>query len=300
MLDWTSLRDFLAVAEAGSLSAAAKGLRVSQPTVSRRIAALEGDLDARLFNRTARGLELTEAGEKILSHARRMNQEAQAVARAATGIDSGLEGTVRFSMTEGIGVEWLTGELAEFRRAYPGIRIEVLIDNAAANLLRREADIAVRLFRPEQANLIARKVGLHAIGLFAAKDYLAKRGTPARIEDLAAHDFIGFDEAYLQMSQARWLAKHVPADRVIYSSNSLLGQLAATRAGLGIGAHSCLIGNRDASLSRVLPEIEAARQEVWLVTHSDLRRSARIRAAFDYFVDVIGRHKAELLGCAKT
>ena len=267
--------------------------------MSRRIAALESELDARLFNRTAHGLELTEAGEKILQHTRRMNQEAQAVARAATGIDSGLEGTVRLSMTEGIGVEWLTGELAGFRAAYPGIRIEVLIDNAAANLLRREADIAVRLFRPEQANLIARKVGLHAIGLFAAKDYLARRGTPSGIDELAQHDFIGFDEAYLQMSQARWLAKHVPADRVVYSSNSLLGQLAATRAGLGIGAHSCLIANRDGALARVLPEIEAARQEVWLVTHSDLRRSARIRAAFDFLVDVIARHKRELLGQAE-
>lgn len=296
MLDWTALRDFLAVAEAGSLSAAAKRLRVSQPTVSRRIAALETDLEARLFNRTPRGLELTEAGETILEHARRMDQEALAVARAATGTDSGLEGTVRLSATEGIGVEWLTRELSAFRDAYPGIRVELLIDNAAANLLRREADIAVRLFRPQQADLIARRVGHHVLGLFAAAEYLARRGTPARVEELAAHDIVGYDESIGHVAQAKWLLRHVSAEQLVFRSNSLLSQLQATRAGIGIGTHSALIGNRDPGLVRVLPEIDVTRQDIWLVTHPDLRRSARIRAMFDFLAELITTHRAELAG----
>ncbi|MCG8692544.1 MAG: LysR family transcriptional regulator [Minwuiales bacterium] len=296
MLDWTALRDFLAVAEAGSLSAAAKHLRVSQPTVSRRIAALESGLDARLFNRTPRGLELTEAGEMILDHAKRMDQEAVAVERTASGTDSGLEGTVRLSATEGIGVEWLTGELAGFRDAYPGIRIELVIDNAAVNLLRREADIAVRLFRPQQSDLIAKRVGTHAVRLFAAKSYADRYGIPEKVEDLAKHYIVGFDEAFGHITQAKWLLRHVPADRMVFSSNSLLSQLAAVRAGVGIGSASALVGHRDPNLRPVLPHIDVANQEIWLVTHPDLKRSARIRAAFDYLADLIARNGEELAG----
>lgn len=294
MLDWTALRDFLSVVESGSLSAAAKRLRVSQPTVSRRIAALEAALNARLFNRTPRGLELTDAGETILRHTQSMEREALSAERAVTGSDTGLDGTVRVSMTGGLGVEWLTAELAAFRKRYEGIRLEVVIDNAPVNLLRREADIAVRLFRPEQADLIARRVGRNVVGLFANTEYLDARGRPQTVADLAGHDIVGFDEAFAQMGQARWLESNVGQEQIALRSNSLLAQLAAVRAGIGIGAVSCLIGRRDPRLERVIPNLDVIEQEIWLVTHGDLRRSARIRAAFDYLAEVIIAHRDEL------
>ena len=174
-LDWTALRDFLAVAETGSLSRAARRLGVSQPTLTRRMAALEERLRTELFRRTPRGVELTEAGESILPAARQMEQEAHAVELAISGRDAALAGLVRVTATEGLGIHWLTPALAEFQLAHPAIEIQLLLQNQVLNLLQREADIAVRLSRPLQSDLVARKVGELAFGLYASREYLDER-----------------------------------------------------------------------------------------------------------------------------
>ena len=158
-MDWSILRDFIAVAETGGLSQAARRLRVSQPTLSRRIAALEEQLKAQLFQRTPRGLSLTDAGEHVLVGARRVEEEALAIERQADAAQQTLTGTVRLTVTESLGALWLPQKLAAFHAQYPGVCVEVLVDNRAANLVRREADIAIRLFRPDQPDLIARHVG---------------------------------------------------------------------------------------------------------------------------------------------
>jgi DNA-binding transcriptional LysR family regulator len=294
-LDWTSLRDFLAVAETGSLSRAARRLGVSQPTLTRRMAALEERFRTELFRRTARGVELTEAGESLLEPARQMDQEAHAAEIAVSGRDTALAGAVRVTATENLGIHWLTPELAAFQAANPAIEIDVLIQNEAVNLLRREADIALRLGRPRQPDLVGRKLAVLAFGLYASQAYLDRHGRPARQEDLQSHRAVVFDEARQDRGYAPWLEPLLSAGSVAYRTNSLQAQLAAMRAGYGIGAASRFIAERRAGLERVLPELETS-LDVWLVTHSGLRRSARIRAVVDFLAQRLSAARAAFAG----
>jgi DNA-binding transcriptional LysR family regulator len=246
------------------------------------MAALEERLRTELFRRTPRGIELTEAGESILPSARQMEQEAHSVELAISGRDAALAGLVRVTATEGLGIHWLTPALAEFQLAHPAIEIQLLIQNQVLNLLQREADIAVRLSRPVQSDLVARKVGDLAFGLYASREYLEKRGRPAKPEDLARHRSVAFDET------ARWvtgpgadLERALSAATVAYRANSGQAQLAAIRAGCGIGAAVPFLAERHPELEQVLPELEIS-LEMWLITHPAMRRSARIRAVFDF------------------
>ena len=177
-MDWRALQDVVTVAETGSLSAAARRLNVSQPTVGRRIEQLEEQLGALLFNRTARGLVLTKVGEGILGHAKQMEEGALAIERIATGANQELQGNVRISLIEDLGIQWIPQKLNEFHKEFPQLAIEVNIDNRNVDLLRREADIAIRLARPEQADLICRKAGMLHFGLYASQSYLDEYGIP--------------------------------------------------------------------------------------------------------------------------
>ena len=296
-LDWTSLRDFLTVAETGSLSRAARRLGLSQPTLTRRMAALEERFRTELFRRTARGVELTEAGESLLEPARLMEQEANAAEIAVSGRDSALAGTVRVTATEGLGIHWLTPELAAFQAGHPAIEIDVLIQNQTVNLLRREADIALRLGRPRQSDLVGRKLAVLAFGLYAAKDYLDLRGRPARQVELAGHRAVLFDEARADRGYAPWLEPLLAGGSVAYRTNSLQAQMAAMCAGYGVGAAARFVAERHAGLERVLPELETT-LDVWLVTHAGLRRSARIRAVYDFLAERLTAARAALAGRA--
>ncbi|MFQ5534910.1 MAG: LysR family transcriptional regulator [Sphingomonadales bacterium] len=297
-MDWAAIQDFLAVAETGSLSAAARRLRVSQPTMGRRISALESELGTSLFVRTRRGLGLTDTGGRILDHARKMEHEALAVDRIAGGSDQMLEGSVRITATEGLTVQWLTPRLMEFRDRYPGIRIELISDNTAANLMRREADIAIRMFRPRQAELIARRIGTIAYGLYASTEYLRRHGTPENIASLRQHYAVAPDESLVQLSKESWqrFERMFGERRVAYRSNSFLAQLNAVRAGFGIGAFACPMVKRDPDLVRLLESEMQFVNEMWLVAHSELRRNARIRAVYDFLAELAERHRAELNG----
>lgn len=294
-LEWTALRDFLAVAESGSLSAAARRLGVSQPTLTRRMAALEERLGAELFLRTPRGLELTETGEAILEPTRHMEQEVRAVEVAVTGRDRALAGPVRITATEGLAIDWLTPELAVFQRAHPEIEIQFLIRNTNVNLLEREADIAVRLGRPRQMDLVARRVGDLAYGLYASQGYLARSGIPQGDGDLHGHQAVVFDEQLRHAQLGAWLEQSLAGARVVYRANSLQAQLAAIRAGYGIGGQAPFIASRRPELVRVLPE-RALLLEIWLVTHPGLRRSARMRAVYDFLIDRFEAARAALAG----
>ena len=298
IVNWSALRDFLAVAEAGSLSRAARRLGVSQPTLSRRISTLERELGAHLFTRSTKGLSPTTAGERLLARVQRMQEEAVAI-ELETGGGEAPSGWVRVTASEGLAVEWLTAELLAFHRSYPAIRIEVIASKAPVDLLGHDADIALRLFRSEQEDLFERRVGAHALGLFAAQSYLETQGAPACAGELAHHSFVDLDERHSHYNQSTWLARHVPRERISYRSNSLLGLLAATRAGWGIGVHSCFLGHRDRRLVAILPDIKVAESDMWLVTHSDLRRSPRIRAVYDFLSDLVSTHRAELAAAAR-
>jgi len=296
-MDWSILRDFIAVAETGGLSQAARRLRVSQPTLSRRIAALEDQLKAQLFQRTPRGLLLTDAGEHVLAGARRVEEEALAIERQADAAQQTLTGTVRLSVTEGLGALWLPKRLAAFHAQYPGVCVEVLVDNRAANLVRREADIAIRLFRPDQPDLIARHVGEMVMGLYGTRDYLARIGVPTQVMHLKNHYLIGFDENMGTRNKAvQRLERCFDTDKIVHRSSSFIGQLSATLAGIGLGAHDCFLADAEPTLQRVMPETFDHRMEIWLVTHADMRRSGRIRAVYDFLASAIAEDHGRLTG----
>lgn len=304
-MDWDALRVVLAVAEGGSFSAAARRLRISQPTVGRRIADIEARLSTRLFDRSARRMTLTPAGEIMVEAARRMEAEADAVSRQLAGHDRQLTGSVRISSTEGLGVGWLTPRLAGLRETLPGIDIEMVIDNAAVNLSKREADIAVRLRHDrtegrhgfdDQPTLVGRKVGVLAFGLYAAAAYLDRHGAPRTSADLAVHQTIGFDEGEARLDYAAWYSGLTQPARAAYRSNNLLAQIAAAKAGWGIAIIAKVLADAEPDLRPVLPALRIPTLDIWLVTHADLQQTARIRAVVDALAELFDAEADRLAG----
>ncbi|MBM3569751.1 MAG: LysR family transcriptional regulator [Alphaproteobacteria bacterium] len=296
MSDWDGYRVFLAVAETGSLSAAARTLRLSQPTVGRAIAALERRLGTRLFLRQARGLTPTPAGAALMEPARRMAEAAARVPNALAGGGIAASEPVRISCTEGIGILWLTAKLRELNTAHPEIPLSLIIDNLAVDLARRQADIAVRLFRPREPDLIAKRVGLLVSGLYASADYVKAHGVPRRMSDLKRHRFVGQDHhgATMISPQARWLGRQIGDRPLAFASNSLVAQYRAIRLGWGIGLVPPIFFRGDPDLVRVLPEADTPRLEIWLAVHADLRRDPRIALVYDTLGDLLRRDRRAL------
>lgn len=295
-MDWSALKAFLAAAEGGSFSAAAKTLRLSQPTVSRQVAELERGLNARLFVRQARGLVLTPSGEGILELARRMEETAVAVERRLSGEEAAAGGLVRVSVTEGLASHWLIDKLVPFRLAHPALALDIRVDNTAVDLARREADIAIRLFRPKQADLVAKRVGSLGLGLYAAASYLARKGEPRALAELAGHDLVGFGEVPYLPPQGAWMMQAAGGRALAFRSNSLTAQYQAVRAGWGIGVVPHFVMASEPAVRRVLAAAKTPVLELWLVVHGDLRRSPRIRLVFDELAALFARHRAELAG----
>ncbi|MFI4933629.1 MAG: LysR family transcriptional regulator [Caulobacterales bacterium] len=282
--DWNLYRTFLAVAEEGSLSGAARRLGLTQPTVARHIDALEQSVGADLFMRSQRGLAPTDLALDLAPYAQTLASNAAALMRTASGGAGEVRGSVRISASEVIGVERLPPILTRLRRAHPALVIELVLSNALDDLLRREADIAVRNVAPAQEALVARRLPPIELGLYARGDYLELRGAPAGLEDLAQHDLIGFDQATPAL---RALAERFPQlDRAAFAlrADSDLAQLAALRAGYGIGMCQVGVAERDADLVRVLAGSVAIELGLWIVMHEDLKTSARCRAVFDALV----------------
>ena len=278
-IDWTLLRSFLAVADHGSLSGAARALRLTQPTLGRHVRQLETQLRAKLFTRSARGLLPTEAANELLPHARLMASTAAALERAASagaGVD---RGTVRISASEIVGAEILPPLVAAFRRTHPLVEVELVLSNRNENLLQREADIAVRMVRPTQQQLVARKIGDVPIRLFAHRSYLKRRGLPAAPEDLIGHDLIGYDRIPA-VFEGGGLEALRPQFRL--RSDNDLAQVALLRAGAGIGGMQVQLGARDRSLVAVLHRHVELPLEMWLVMHGDMRESRRVRRMYDF------------------
>ncbi len=284
-LDWNLLRSFVAVAEEGSLSAAARALGSSQPTLGRHVAELEDALGIGLFVRHARGLRLTDEGAKLYEVAAGVRAGVDDFARRATGLDPGLDGTVRVTASEVVAVHVLPGVLATLRATHPGIQLEVVADNRAANLLRRDADVAIRMFRPAQPDLITRHVADAQLGLYASAGYVARYGAPRGLQDLRSHTFLGFDrdDLHLRTLQARGVV--VARDDFPVRCDNQLFHIHATLAGLGIGGVQTAIAARlqptSAPLVAVMPELELPALPLWLVAHAELRRSPRVRAVYD-------------------
>lgn len=282
--DWNLYRTFLAVFHEGSLSGAARRLGLTQPTVGRHLDALEAALGARLFLRTPQGLSPSEVALRVLPFAERLQGTAAALLRAATDRADDVRGVVRVSASEVFGVERLPAVLVSLRRAHPGLVIELVLTNEVQDLLRQEADIAVRMADPRQQALIAHRLPSVPLGLFAHRDYLALRGIPASPADLAGHDVIGFDR---ETPALRRLVERFPdIDRARFAlrCDSDLAQLAAIRAGFGIGMCQVGLARRDDRLVHVLPDAVRVELGLWIVMHEDLRSSPRCRIVFDALV----------------
>lgn len=281
---WEYYRSLLAVLQHGSLSGAARALAITQPTVGRHVAALEQALGVTLFTRSQLGLLPTEVALALRPHAEAMEHTAALMERAASGQGQGVVGVVRISASEAVGVEVLPAILARLRARHPGLVVELVLSNKVQDLLRREADIAVRMLRPRQEQLVARKVGDIELGLHAHTDYLARHGTPLDLDGMARHAVIGYDEASPFVRNAGKAFQGFTRENFAWRCNSDLAQMALICAGAGIGVCQSGLAARDPALRRVLPQAFSLPMETWVTMHEDLRGSLRCRATFDALV----------------
>jgi DNA-binding transcriptional LysR family regulator len=282
--DWSHIRSFLAVYNEGSLSGAARRLGLTQPTLGRQIAELEKDLGVALFIRSQRGLTPTDAANDIARHAQAMSAASNAMIRAASGGESDISGTILITASDIIGAEVLPPLLASFRSMAPQVTIELSLSNRVADLLTGEADIAVRMLRPGQQAILARHVGDVGLGLYAHRRYLdaaPKLTTPRAM--LREHSLIGFDRETPVLPD---LSENLALVRDIFSlrTDNDLAQLAAIRAGCGIGLIQHGIARRSKELVPVFPDQIGARLEIWLALHEDLRTSHRLRLMMDHLL----------------
>ena len=286
--DWRLIRSFLAALEAGSLLGAARMLNTSQPTVGRHIAELESQLGLVLFERTGRGLIPTSSALQLADSARAMEAGALQLARTLSGAQTQTTGTVRISASVPVAVNLLPPLLASMRQALPDIQVELVSSNQVSNLLRRDADIAVRMVRPDQSSLVARKIGTVGLGAYAHRSYLARRGALRKATDLLQHDLIGSDtdSAILQGFQAMGY----PVTREVFAlrSDDFLVQWQAVRAGLGVGFCADYMARKEPDVLRVLPGLlKIPPLPMWLAVHREIRTNRRIRAVYDFLAEAL-------------
>lgn len=283
--DWDLWRTFLAVVREGTLSGAARALGLTQPTVGRHVDALEESLGATLFTRSKAGLRPTQLAGSLVAHAETMAAAADNLVRTASGERDEARGVVRITASDIVGTFVLPPLLAALRERYPAIVIELALSNRNENLLRREADIAVRMVRPEQEAIVARHVGAVRIGLFAHRRYAAAHGVPASLEDLFRHPIIGIDRDESLLASATIGGQRLSREMFALRCDSDVAQLMAVKAGFGIGVCQLGIAADDAELVAVLPETVEFGLEMWVAMHEDLRQTRRIRLVFDHLVD---------------
>ncbi|MFK7940355.1 MAG: LysR family transcriptional regulator [Roseovarius sp.] len=280
-LDWSLIRAFLAVAEHGSLSAAARALGASQPTLGRQIRQLEADLQQVLFQRQPKGLILTDNGAALLGPAERMRKAMHDVAMTAAGLQTGMEGAVRITASETVALNVLPSILAQLRLDHPDITIDLVPSDSTENLLFREADIALRHYQPEQMELVAKKLGELKFGIYAARSYLDRVGRPASVPEMMTHSLIGYDrnEEIIQGMHDRGL----PATRDWFAlrCDSHPVGWALLKAGCGIGFGVTCMAEDDPDVEELHFPMDLPTLPVWLVTHQSLRRTPRIAAVWD-------------------
>ena len=292
--DWNLYRSLLAVLDSGSLSGAARALGLAQPTIGRHIEALEDALGGgSLFTRSGSGLRPTRAALALATHARAMAVAAEALIRTATGDPDNISGVVRVTASQIVGAEVLPPLLRDFRETHPLVDIELALSNQMENLLRRDADIAVRMARPTQTGLLARRIGALRVSLHAHRAYLQKHGEPQTLDDLRRHTLIGFDRDAPPPSAVSGIDFEITPDLFALRTDSDLAQLAALRAGFGIGACPTLLARRDPNLVPILGDVFGFDMEVWVVMHEDLKGDRRMHRLFDHLAQGL---KACLVG----
>ena len=287
---WNLYLTFIEIVRDGSLSAAARRLGLTQPTAGRHVDALEQSLGVTLFTRSQRGLLPTQAALELLPHANAMAAAEAALRRAASGEAADVRGTVRLTASQVMSAEILPSILAGFCALHPRIDIEVSVSNTVQDLARRDADIAIRTARPTQNAIVAKRVGSLRIGLFAHKTYLAVRGTPQRLEDLARHRLIGFDRDATSFRAVAGSGSKLGRKDFGFRTDDDAVQIAAIRLGLGIGGCQTSIAAKTPGLVAILPADVSFKLDVWLAMHEDLRTTRRVRLMFDHLAEALTDH----------
>ncbi|MDT8990846.1 LysR family transcriptional regulator [Curvibacter sp. APW13] len=286
--DWSLVRSFLAVLDHGSLLAAARALNTSQPTLGRHIAELESQLGVVLFERTGRALVPTATALGLADSARAMEQGAQALAHRVGGAHTETTGTVRITASVPVAVHLLPQVLAAMRLALPGIAVELVASNQVSNLLRREADIAVRMVRPEQGSLVARKIGEVQLGAWAHRDYLARHPPLRSPQDLLALDLIGSDTDTSILRGFAAMGFAATPQHFALRSDDFVVQVRAAQAGYGVGFLADYTVRDDPAMVKLLPQqLRIPALPMWLAVHREIRTNARIRAVYDFLAEAL-------------
>lgn len=289
-LDWNHLRAFLATAETDSLSGAARRLGLTQPTLSRQVAALENTLSLMLFERVGRGLVLTDAGRELLSHIQDMGTAARRTAISANGQQSDLTGWVRVTASDIMSVHVMPDVVAQLRKLAPNLKVNIVATNDISDLMRREADIAIRHVRPQQPDLIARLVRVADGFFYGAKPFLDRVGRPKSKADLAKLDWVSFGDVDEMISYMTALDVPVTPDNFRVSSFNGLVSWEIAKAGLGICPMDSQVGDAAIGMERVLPEMGEITFPIWLVAHREIHTSPKIRLVFDVLAQCLSGH----------
>jgi len=294
--DWNDVRYFLALSRVRTLAGVARRLGVDQTTVGRRIAAFERAVGARLFQRTATGFVLTDAGARIIPTAEKLEDSWFDIERSIAGQEGRVEGAVRLATSETLASGFLVRLLASLRARHPGLDLELVMGRASVNLLKREADLAVRAeSRPTQQDLIVKRLVQVGWALYATRGYLDRVGVPGRRNELAGHDLLAFDDELGGILAAQWVREHARRARAVVRSNSILALAECCACGGGLGLLPCFLGDARSTLRRVWPK-RLFVADVFLVLHPDLQHAARVRAVVELLVEATVKHKKALEG----
>lgn len=288
MLDWNDLKHFLAVGREGNLARAGAKLEMAATTVGRRIAALEEQVGARLFDRTPDGWVLTASGRDLIPHAERIEAEAIAAERILAAASDEARGEVRLTATEMLATRFIAPHLPRFRAMYPEIELDLICTNQVMSLARREADIALRLSRPREDDLVIRRIGTIPLGLYAATSYLDEHGRPEDAErSLRGRHLVLFRKNRHFNRENEWVEERADGAAVVLRSNSVSSVYAAISAGMGIGLLPRIVAESNPRLERLQTESAPEPREIWQSVHRDMRSSARVRPVLDYLAEII-------------
>lgn len=287
--DWNRAKAFFVTAEEGSLSAAARSLGTTQPTIGRQVAALEKELGVALFERVSRGLEVTPNGLELLEYVRVMAEAANSLSLTASGRADALEGSVCITATEVMAIYVLPPIIEKFRRLEPGIKIELIASNSTSDLRRREADIAIRGFRPTQPDLIAKRLCGVTANLYATPEYLAKLDNPVFPHEVCLSQFIGFENTKEFIAALKEKGINIEGEVSLKSDNRIL-QWELCKLGLGISVMEQEVGDAEPKVVRAIEHFKPFRGDLWLVAHRELRTSRRIRRVFELLAKELGDH----------
>ena len=289
--DWNHIRAFLATVEHGSLSGAARALKQTQPTLSRQITALEEALHLTLFERGPRVMQITEAGSQLLAHVEEMANAATQISRVAAGQSQAVEGTVRITSSDALAAYTLPRCVTSLRQTYPGITIELVPNNEMTDLTRREADIAIRHARPEQPDLVAKRIADIEVSLFASESYLAELGNLTDPGDFAKANFIGYGSPERLVPQVLAMGFPVTKDNFGVTTSNGCAMYELAREGAGIAFLPTILAEGRLGLERILPDSPTFNMETWLVTHREIQTSRRIRLTFDHLAEALAKDR---------